>query len=165
MRAPPSIDWSDEMKIRQEIEDLNADFCHHLDHGDTDALLDLFTPDAHYTHGPRHSQGRAEIAQVFERRTSMGPRTSRHIQSGLRIVVEAADRARASSVCLTFAADGNPPIQAAQPLLVADFDDKYRCCDDGRWRIAERHIRRIFEDSASIGPVGMPDRDASRGAK
>lgn len=39
------------------------------------------------------------------------------------------------------------------PHLVADFEDRYRLCDDGRWRIAERHIRRIFEAPDNPGPV------------
>ena len=132
----------DAVAIRLAIEDLNAAFAHHLDHGDIDALVDLFTEDALYTHGARRSQGRDEIETLFRNRVAKGPRTSRHLYSGLRIEIESATDATGSSVCLSFAADGLPPLPA-RPFLVADFIDRYQC-DDGRWRFAERHIERVF---------------------
>lgn len=143
----------DRLKIRLALEDLNSAFTHHLDHGDVDALAALFTDNALYTHGKRRSEGRAEIAALFRRRTAGGPRTARHLQSGLRIEVDSATRARGSSVCLTFAADGEPPLRAT-PHLVADFDDVYERGADGRWRFRERRISRIFVAADNPGPIG-----------
>lgn len=140
------------LAIRLALEDLNADFVHYLDHGEVDALVDLFSEDARYSHGPRRSDGRAEIAALFRARAGTA-RTSRHIYSGLRLTITSAAEAAGTSVCLTFAADGPPP-HPATPLLVADFDDRYVLCPDGRWRFLERHIRRIFVDPANPGPVG-----------
>jgi len=157
MPEASSIDWLDELRIKAAIGELNAAFCHHLDHGEREALVELFTDDAFYTHGPRVSRGKEKIAQVFARRAARGVRTARHVQSGLRIAVESPERARGMSVCLTFAADAAPPIASAEPFLVADFEDRYRLCEDGRWRFAERHIHRIFEGAASDGPMGMPE--------
>ncbi len=148
------LDRQTALEIRLAIEDLNTDFNHYLDHGDIDKLLDLFTDDVYYTHGDRRSNGRHELEQVFRRRTAAGPRTSRHLSSGLKIEIESAERARGTSVCATFAADGLPPLSPAIPTLVADFEDLYVKCTDGRWRIKERHIRRIFVDPANTGPVG-----------
>ena len=130
-------------EIRLELEALNAAFAHHLDHNEIDALIDLFTPDALYTHGARASRGRDEIEQLFRRRQANGPRTSRHLLSGLRLSIESATQAAGTSVCLSFAADGTPPLPA-RPFLVADFEDRYRLDGDGRWRFAERHIHRVF---------------------
>ena len=140
------------LEIRLALEDLNADFAYYLDHGHVDALVDLFCEDAHYSHGDRHSHGRAEIETLFRNRAAAA-RTSRHIYSGLRLTIESPRAAKGTSVCLTFAADGPPP-HPARPLLVADFVDRYKCDTDGRWRFLERHIRRIFVDPASPGPVG-----------
>ncbi len=56
-------------------------------------------------------------------------------------------------MCLTFAADGEPPLPAT-PHLVADFDDVYERAD-GAWRFRERHIRRIFVAEGNPGPVGL----------
>ena len=142
------------LDIRLALEDLNADFAHYLDHGHLDSLVDLFCEDALYTHGERRSQGRQEIAELFAARARGVERTSRHIYSGLRFAIESDTQARGTSVCLTFAADGPPP-HLANPLLVADFEDCYALCPDGRWRFRERHIRRIFVDPANPGPVGI----------
>jgi len=131
------------LDIRQALEDLNAAFTHHLDHNEIEALVALFTPDALYTHGERRSQGRAEIEALFRRRVANGPRTSRHLYSGLQLDIASASEARGTSVCLSFAADGLPPLPA-RPFLVADFVDRYQRGNDGCWRFAERHIHRVF---------------------
>jgi hypothetical protein len=141
------------LEIRLAIDDLNSAFTYFLDHGHLDALVDLFCEDALYTHGERRSMGRAAIAELFAKRGET-PRTSRHISSGLRVDIKSSLEATGSSCCLTFAADGLPPLPAT-PLLVADFEDVYRRCDDGRWRFRERHIKRIFVDPAKPGPVGL----------
>ena len=131
------------LAIRIALEDLNAAFTHNLDHGEIEALVELFTDDALYTHGERVSRGRAEIEALFRDRVAKGPRTSRHMYSGLQFAIESSREATGTSVCMSFAADGLPP-KPAKPFLVADFVDRYRCGDDGRWRIAERHIHRVF---------------------
>jgi SnoaL-like domain len=133
----------EKLEIRLALEDLNTAFARHLDHNEIDALVDLFAVDALYTHGERISRGRGEIEQLFRDRAAKGPRTSRHLLSGLRLSIESATEAAGTSVCLSFAADGLPPLPA-RPFLVADFDDRYRRDGDGQWRFAERHIRRVF---------------------
>jgi hypothetical protein len=94
------------------------------------------------------------VRQLFESRREGKNRTSRHIQSGLRIEITDATRATGRSVCLTFGADAPPPIIPATPYLVADFIDEYRKCDDGRWRLKRRHIERIFVAETNKGPEG-----------
>lgn len=135
------------LAIRLALEDLNAAFTHHLDHNEIGSLVTLFTADAVYTHGERRSEGRDEIEALFRSRVAKGPRTSRHLLSGLRLTIESARSAAGYSVCLSFAADGVPPLPA-QPFLVADFIDRYRLDDDGCWRIAARHIERVFVGEA-----------------
>ncbi|HEX5046478.1 MAG TPA: nuclear transport factor 2 family protein [Gammaproteobacteria bacterium] len=142
------------LAIRVALEDLNTAFCYHLDHDEVDALLELFTDDVYYTHGPRRSNGKAELERVFRSRTAESPRTARHLYSGLRVEIESAARARGTSVCMTFAQNGVPPLAPAVPILVADFVDVYERGADGKWRIRERHIHRIFVDPANPGPVG-----------
>ena len=140
---------------RQAIADLNADFCHYLDGNMIAELVGLFTEDASYSHGQRISSGRAEIDDLFTSRTADGVRTSRHMQTGLKIVLLNSMEATGRSVCLTFACAGPPPIAPATPFLVADFIDEYQYCADGQWRIRKRHIERIFTASDNKGPVGM----------
>ncbi|MBN1240108.1 MAG: nuclear transport factor 2 family protein [Gammaproteobacteria bacterium] len=142
------------IEIRIALEDLNTAFTHYLDHNDVDSLVDLFTDDVLYTHGARRSEGRAEVERLFRNRAAAGPRTSRHMCSGLKLDIESRARASGNSVCMTFGQDGLPPLAPALPILVADFNDVYVRCGDGRWRIRERHIERIFVDPQSSGPVG-----------
>jgi SnoaL-like protein len=149
------------LEIRAALEDLNTAFCYHLDHNEVEALLDLFTDDVYYTHGPRKTSGKVELEQVFRSRTATGPRTSRHLYSGLRLEIESATRARGTCVCMTFGQGGVPPLAPAVPILVADFDDIYERGADGRWRFRERHIRRIFVDSHASAPVGHVAQNSS----
>jgi|SRR5580658_2926396 ketosteroid isomerase-like protein len=141
--------------IRFALQDLNTAFTYFLDHDRIDELADLFTDDALYTHGARESQGRAAIRALFEARRSAGVRTCRHMSTGLMLEIESESSAHGCSVCLTFAYDGAPPVTPATPYLVADFEDRYRLCTDGRWRIAVRHIRRVFTAAENRGPVGQ----------
>ncbi len=143
------------LEIRATIEDLNTAFCYHLDHDEVEPLLELFTDDVFYTHGTRRSNGKAELEQVFRSRSAALPRTSRHMYSGLKIEIESASLVRGTCVCMTFGQHGTPPLSPAIPTLVADFVDVYERGDDGRWRIKERHIHRIFVDPANTGPLGQ----------
>lgn len=145
------------LEAKMAIEALNVDFCYYLDHNLVEELVDLFTEDARYSHGPRLSCGRAEIRALFARRASGGTRTSRHLQTGLKITLSTARQASGTSVCLTFACDGHPPISPATPFLIADFIDDYLLCADGRWRIHKRDIVRIFTASDNKGPVGLSE--------
>jgi ketosteroid isomerase-like protein len=142
------------IKIRFALEDLNKAFTHNLDHGKLDELVDLFTEDALYTHAKRRSEGREEIRELFVARAAAGARTVRHLASGLRLEIDSPTAARGTSVCLTFAHDGESPAPDATPHLVADFEDVYRLCGDGKWRFAVRHIHRIFAATDNSGPAG-----------
>lgn len=145
-------------RIRLALIDLNNDFCYCLDHGLIDELVDLFCEDTLYTHGKRISTSRDEVRQLFAGRSGAKTRTSRHIQSGLKVHITDRHNAIGQSVCLTFGANEPPPISPATPYLVADFTDEYRLCDDGRWRIKKRHIERIFVADDNIGPEGTGNK-------
>jgi len=143
------------LETRLALEELNTNFCYFLDHGHIDKLLLLFTEEARYSHGSRLSVGRSEIAAVFSSRTEAGPRTARHMYSGLQISIHGPDHASGTSVCMTFACEGQAPIVPAIPYLVADFIDEYRRSSDGMWQIHSRHIERIFVAGNNPGPVGQ----------
>lgn len=149
------LDELERLKIRVALEDLNTAFTYHLDHDDVDALIELFVDDVYYTHGPRETRGKAALERVFRSRSAERPRTSRHLYSGLKLHIESTERARGTSVCMTFGEYGLPPLSPAIPILVADFNDVYVRCADGEWRFQERHIVRIFEGAGNPGPLGQ----------
>ena len=127
----------------QELEQLNARYAHALDHNELAAFLALFTQDALYTLGPRRSRGHGELAAFFAQRQADGPRTTRHLYSGLQLCFQDAVSATGQSVWMSFAGQGVAPLSPAQPYLVADMQDRY-VLQDGRWCVAERHIQPIF---------------------
>ena len=128
---------------RWELQELNARYAHALDHNDLEAFLLLFTPDALYTLQARRSQGREALAAFFTGRQSRGPRTTRHLFSGLQLVFTGDRAATGSSVWMSFAAQGVAPIAPAEPYLVADMQDRY-VLQEERWLFAERHILPVF---------------------
>ena len=128
---------------RLAIERLNADFGHELDRGTADGFTMLFTPDALYTNGSRILRGHDAIRNFYTSRSSAGPRTSRHVVTGLRIDFDSPADARGLSVCMTFSMPGEPEIPSTMPAIVADFDDRYVRINGG-WLISVRHIVPIF---------------------
>ncbi|MGS2722195.1 nuclear transport factor 2 family protein [Porticoccus sp. GXU_MW_L64] len=149
-----NLDRLAELETRLALTELNNAFTHYLDNNLVDQFGSLFTEDALYTHGTRRSEGREAIVEQIRKRTAAGPRTARHMATGLQLTLESSTSARGHSVCMTFARDGEPPIDGAEPFLVADFDDVYRW-EDGRWLIQERHITRIFVGAGNTGPIGQ----------
>lgn len=129
------------------IQKLNDDFCYELDRGTPEGFAALFTEDVIYTRGERKSFGRDEVLDFAKGRTAKGPRTARHIASGLRVQFEDETTATGLSCCVTFGASAKPPIPSTLPVLVADFHDIYKKVL-GKWLFKERHIVAIFEDKA-----------------
>jgi ribosomal protein L20 len=138
----------DRLAIRLAIEDLNAAFAYHLDHNQIEPLVDLFTANARYSHGERRTEGRKALRALFIARSAAGVRTTRHLYSGLRIDIHDERSASGRSVCMSFAANQAPPIGLCTPHLVADFIDRYVLDTDGRWRIEQRDIQRVFAAGA-----------------
>jgi hypothetical protein len=143
---------------RLAIEDLNSEFCYCLDHGRAKELAHLFTKDCLYSHGSRVSSGREEVLALFAGRLGAGVRTSRHLQTSLKITFHNTGKATGTSVCLTFACDQVPPVSPATPFLVADFTDEYLRSKGGIWLIQRRHIERIFTADNNPGPVMVSDK-------
>ena len=72
--------------------------------------------------------------------------------SGLRLSFEAPDRARGTSLWVSWVQDGPPPFASGAPFAIGDFEDSYRRDADGKWRIAERQIRLVYVDPATPPP-------------
>ena len=149
------MDRLEHLLIRQEIEELNAEFAYRVDHRLGEQVAELFTPDGSYgrTTGQR-SVGRDAIRQAYSLRKEHGTRTARHMFTNLRLVYQGDGVVHGTSIMLLFAEDGLPPLPA-QPLAVSDFEDVYVRDGDGAWRYQSRTIRSLFRD-ASGRPVVLP---------
>ena len=150
--------------IRAEIDAVLADWAYHLDHGQLDELVELFTEDALFVSGDLEFRGRVKIKNRYLERTVV--RSTRHTYSGLRVSAIEGDqetvpatatagdaaprpiRVRAWSTWVNYAANAAPPVDDVGVYVVADFDDVLTWCADERWRISERRIIPVFRDIA-----------------
>jgi hypothetical protein len=149
--------------LRAEIDAVLADWAWHLDHGEYDELVELFTEDALFISGAAELRGRAAIKNRYTERTVV--RATRHLYSGLRLSpVDGAwspgggadvhpARVRARSTWVNYAVNAPAPVDDVGVFLVADFDDVFTRGADSRWRISERRIIPVFRDPARA-PVG-----------
>jgi hypothetical protein len=150
--------------LRAEIDAVLADWAWHLDHGDYDAVTELFTEDALFISGAVKLRGRPAIKNRYTERVVA--RSTRHTYSGLRVSAADGDpqpgrgsapsdrpaRVRARSTWVNFAVNAPVPADNVGVYLVADFDDELTWCADDRWRISERRIIPVFRDP-SRAPV------------
>jgi SnoaL-like domain len=134
---------TEKLLARLAIEELNAEFAYLIDHERSELVADLFTIDGSYGRSTgERSVGRDAIRRAYAARMSKGPRTARHIFTNLRLKFESSARASGTCIMTLFAEDGIPP-HAAEPFLVADYDDVYVLCED-TWRYAARTITWLF---------------------
>jgi ketosteroid isomerase-like protein len=153
----------DRLLLRTELDELNVEFAYRIDHGLSDQVADLFTEDGSYGRSTgERSVGRDAIRRAYATRSDRGPRTARHVFTNLRLTEVAEDRVEATSILTLFAHDGPPP-HAAEPLLVADYDDTYRRGADGRWRFASRTVTWLFRHpGGAASPLRLGSTEATR---
>src|SRR5688572_12016889 len=146
---------ADPLLLRLEIDALHAEFAYLIDRGDSDKVADLFTEDGVYGRSTgERSVGRAAIRESYRRRSAHGVRTARHIFTNLRLEPLSERLIRGSVILTLFAHDGSPPLPA-DPMLVADYDDVYEQCADGRWRYRERIITWVFTRQGASSPLAL----------
>lgn len=114
-----------------------------IDHGEADRVGELFADDA-ALHGIGPDKiGRAAIAEWGRQRAAMSERRSRHVQSNILIEPVAPDAAR-GWVALTLYRHDGPGLGSAEPLLIAEYADRYARGSDGSWLFAERRLTVLF---------------------
>jgi len=133
---------------RLAIDELNAWVASCLDLQSYTEMADAFTADAQYVSGPRVLNGPQDIVDFFvHRKKQGGPRSTRHMGSGLRLKFDASGRlAQGSSVWISYASNTEVPVDTLAAFMVADFDDTYVLEDDGYWRICKRVITPVFKN-------------------
>jgi SnoaL-like domain len=100
---------TDEQQIRRVL----AQYCHHCDDGDFDALLRLFAADAELVYGERFCRGRAEVRAFFEELQGTAVQRGKHITAnGLHRPLPRPLRSRRES--LVHRAPGNRPAARAR---------------------------------------------------
>ncbi|MDX5451680.1 MAG: nuclear transport factor 2 family protein [Rhodococcus sp. (in: high G+C Gram-positive bacteria)] len=120
----------------EAIRSLDARYCRHLDDGDWDALMDLFTDDGEFD-GLSRPRGKAEMREFFAGLAADGLTTFWHFITNMEIDLD-RDRATVRSFlwqpCVT---DGAPAIAAGRYT-----DEVVKV--DGRWRYRVKQVRFHF---------------------
>jgi 3-phenylpropionate/cinnamic acid dioxygenase small subunit len=146
------MNLSDTLSIRLAIEELNSEFAWALDNGEYHRLDALFTEDVHYVSGKRTLEGSTAIRDFFENRAQLGPRSTRHMWTNLRITGNIDSTVQTTSVWLTFAANAPLPLESVPVFQVADFFDTFVLTGKG-WRISERRIVSTFRNPDAAPPI------------
>ena len=134
-----------QLEIELALQALNADFCFFSRPRQKQSISEsIYRRRSLYAWKPRITRQTRNSRAIRENVVQQETRTSRHLQSGLRLQIETENAASGQSVCMTFGADQMPPISLTEPLLIADFVDRYERGPDDRWRFSKRHIERIF---------------------
>ena len=134
---------TDTPEVRLAIEALIHEHAWLIDHGQADRVVDLYTDDAKVLGIGPDKIGRDAIAAWASERAAMTGRCSRHAQSNIRLVPAAAGQVQGTVLLTLYRFDGAGP-GPATPLLVAEYDDLYQHCPDGRWRFKQRRLTTVF---------------------
>jgi ketosteroid isomerase-like protein len=133
--------------IRAEIEALIVEHAWRVDHHQCHDLADLYTEDGRFLGAGPDKIGRAAIEAYGRERAAMTKRQARHVCTNFRMIWDGPDRIRGGCVITLFRSDGEV-MGTADAVAVADAEDIYAKCPDGRWRIQQRRIVLAFESAA-----------------
>ena len=132
MSAPPA-------GVAVALQNLHQRYAVLTDEGRGKELAELFTDDVVWD-GDELGYGRAEgpeaVADTVTRHFDPG-RPMMHLPGPLLLSAVADDEVHGTSWCMaTRWVDGQ-----ARPVVYFQYDDVFRCGDDGSWRIARRLLR------------------------
>ena len=140
-----------DLAVRAEIEALVYEHAWLIDHHQSETLYELYTENSRLQLPSSLVAGRDALKKYGAERAAMKRRAARHVCTNLRLVAEAPDRVRGTSVATLYRHDGGG-YGPAVPVAVADLDDTYVRGSDGRWLIEERRVALAFESPEHRAP-------------
>jgi hypothetical protein len=134
--------------IERACEKLVIDSATFNDHKNWSALAGLYATDGSVERpNGEVSVGRETIEATYA--AGQANRLTRHILANLRVHVDAADAAHATTLAIIYFCDANDTpnghmgIKANAGHLIGEFEDTFVLTDDG-WRISTRIARMIM---------------------
>ena len=130
---------------------LSVAYARHVDFGDYEAFVDLFTEDAILAAGPVREGREAIRASMAQRSPEL---RSRHVLTNIHIDVDGPDAARGISYLTLYRHIGPESLDDAAvpmrgPAAVGHYSDRFRLTPAG-WKIAERRLSLAFADAAQF---------------
>jgi hypothetical protein len=140
------LDATERMLIERECERLVTRYCHYIDHGVAERVVDLFTLDGVWRGAPVVMEGEDALRKGFVQRQANRARMSRHVCNNLLIDVVDADNARGTVYLTLYRHDGDHDRRTSPlsgPVFVGEYRDRFVRTPTG-WRIAERELAVSF---------------------
>ena len=132
-----------------------VDYWYRVDHHGGVGVSDMYMPDGVFRGSLKPLVGRAAIQQFYDWRLERGPRTARHVVTNFRAEFQDADHATSMCIMLLYAADGEPVLPSAAPILISDMIDAWVRDADGTWLVADRNFVSIFVDREAVTSSAM----------
>lgn len=138
---------TDEREIQAACTELSIAYARHVDFGDYDAFVDLFTDDAVLDLGFR-LEGRSAIKKSMTKRSP--ELRSRHVMTNIHIEVLSETAAQGISYLSLYRHVGpesleKGPVNFQTPAGVGHYTDEYRLTGAG-WKIANRRLELAFRN-------------------
>jgi hypothetical protein len=136
-----------------ELSALNVAFWQDVDHNWGRTAHEFFVEEDALYATPDPLEGRQAIRDFYSWREGRGSRIARHCIVNFHAAPDGDNRATCDWILLLHAADGEPVLPTAPPILIADFRDVCARGADGRWLYESRTLTPIFKGGA---PVTLP---------
>lgn len=111
------------------------------DFGRAAETIDLYTEDIVMDIEGKRIDRAGRIERCMKRQADTARRTRHQVTNFL--FRQADERTAYSLAVVAIYLEDNSGVKGAAPITVADCSDKYRLCDDGRWRIAYRCLKEV----------------------
>jgi len=145
--ARASADWSpttiERMLIRAQVEALAIEYYYRVDHGNSEGVVELFTPDGFLQIADLPPvAGRDALREYYAARSKT--RVTRHLTTNIRLAYIDADHVEMVRDITYFHGEGMdlPP---ANPSITTYYESVVRG-EDGQWRFAERVAKPRFSE-------------------
>jgi hypothetical protein len=136
-------DTPERVAIRAQIEALSIEYYYRIDHGNSEDVIELFTPNAILEIGGQKLTGREAIRRYYANRSRTW--ITRHVSTNLRITYIDADHV---DVIRLFTYYHGDKAESAGPYpalpSVAEYHEIVERGPDGAWRYAFRASTPVF---------------------
>lgn len=134
-----------------ELEQGLADFWHDVDTNWGRNAGDYYAPEAVYSSGKLHLEGREAIQGFYSWREARGDRVAVHAFSNFRATFDQAGGATATWYMLLWAADGAAPQESTAPARISRATETFRWdADEQRWLCTRRELVNLFRGGAQL---------------
>ncbi len=140
----------DIFRIQQAVGDRLIEYWRDVDRFDARDAADFYTPDCVYQMLDHRMEGPDAVRRYYDYRASRGPRLVRHILTNLHVEVRDPLTSWLEAVLTVHAADGEPVLPSAPPIMVADAECEFVREDDGRWRMRYHRITALFTGGVAV---------------